>query len=207
VIAAAELKWGHAMSQPLASFQISSSFQDILTTVFHSIPKILIFLFVLIVGWFAATAAVVMLALGVNAALNQVGIAATVTQPVLYAVLLTCGAIIAIGVGGGLVKPMQARWERMLTAAEREAVAYQQGRADALRAAHDHGQQLGEQPAAHSEPNGHSAGPRCLQSHGVSRGVGYLQSPVFAARQADAGQSQETEVPDDPENYPGGQYM
>ena len=48
------------------------------------------------------------------------GIAAAVTQPVLYTVLVTCGAVVAIGVGGGLIDPMQDRWERMLTAAERE---------------------------------------------------------------------------------------
>ncbi len=52
--------------------------------------------------------------------------------------LLTAGAVIAIGVGGGLIKPMQERWERMLSAAERETntqvAAYQQGRTDAMRA-------------------------------------------------------------------------
>jgi len=61
-------------------------------------------------------------------------------KPVLYAVLLTAGAIVAIGVGGGLIRPMQDRWERLLTAAEREttrhqAAAQQRARADALRAA------------------------------------------------------------------------
>jgi len=242
------------MNQPLASFQISSSFQDLVTTVFHSIPKILVFLLVLVVGWIVAKvlarvvdmilrrvkfdhfvergvvgqalarsntdatsliakivyytlllitlqmafgvfgpnpisvmingivarlpraivaiiivviasaiakvvkdlivsaigglsygpllgtiASVVIIALGAIAALNQAGIAAGVTQPVLYTVLLTAGAVVAIGVGGGLVRPMQARWERMLTAAERETStqyeAYQQGRTDAMRGA------------------------------------------------------------------------
>jgi Mg2+ and Co2+ transporter CorA len=42
------------MNQPLASFQISSSFQDLVTTVFHSIPKILVFLLVLVIGWIVA---------------------------------------------------------------------------------------------------------------------------------------------------------
>jgi hypothetical protein len=82
-------------------------------------------------------ASVVIIALGAIAALNQAGIAAGVTQPVLYTVLLTAGAIVAIGVGGGLVRPMQDRWERMLNAAERETstqyAAYQQGRTDAMR--------------------------------------------------------------------------
>ncbi|HTR92037.1 MAG TPA: hypothetical protein VMI73_09875 [Trebonia sp.] len=193
------------MSQPLASFQISSSFQDLLNTVFHSIPKILVFLFILIIGWFVATASIVLVALGAIAALKQVGIAATVTQPILYTVLVTCGAISAIGVGGGLIKPMQARWERMLTAAERDTggqfaayqqtyqqtyqQAYQQGRADAV-----HATQGQDQPP----------GPRCLQSRGFSRGAGYLHNPGYPPVQET---STETVVLDDPDNYPGGQYM
>lgn len=83
-------------------------------------------------------ASVLILVVGVIAALNQIGVAATVTEPVLIAGLLTVAAILAIGVGGGLVKPMQARWERMLDAAERETshhvAAYQRGRKDAAAA-------------------------------------------------------------------------
>ena len=52
--------------------------------------------------------------LGVIAALNQVGIATTVTGPVLYAVLATVAGILIVGVGGGLVRPMQRRWEGWL---------------------------------------------------------------------------------------------
>jgi hypothetical protein len=83
----------------------------------------------------AGTAAVVIVALGVIAALNQINVASTVTQPVLIAVLATAGAILAIGIGGGMVRPMEQRWERMLNAAERETssmAAYQRGRQDAL---------------------------------------------------------------------------
>ncbi|WP_425413284.1 mechanosensitive ion channel family protein, partial [Micromonospora rosaria] len=47
------------------------------------------------------------LGLGIIAALNQVGIATTVTTPVLIAVLATVGGILVVGVGGGLVRPMQ----------------------------------------------------------------------------------------------------
>jgi hypothetical protein len=87
-------------------------------------------------GRFVAMAAsVLILAIGIIAALNQIGIASAVTTPILVAALATVGAIIAIGVGGGLVRPMQDRWERMLGAAERETSAhlsaYQQGRQDA----------------------------------------------------------------------------
>ena len=42
------------MNQPLASFQISTSFQNLLDTVFHSIPKILVFLLILVIGWVVA---------------------------------------------------------------------------------------------------------------------------------------------------------
>ena len=86
----------------------------------------------------AGVASVLILVIGVIAALNQVGIAASVTEPVLVAGLATVAAILAIGVGGGMIKPMQARWERMLDAAERETshhvAAYQQGRKDAAAA-------------------------------------------------------------------------
>jgi hypothetical protein len=90
-------------------------------------------------GRFLADAvAAFIVVLGVIAALNQVGIATTVTEPVLITALATIGAILAIGVGGGLIKPMQQRWERMLSAGERDvqtvrSSAYQRGREDAMR--------------------------------------------------------------------------
>ena len=88
--------------------------------------------------WLATVASVFIWALGIIAALNQIGIATTVTTPVLITVLATIGAIAAIGIGGGLVRPMQQRWERWLGRMEQEAPqarahaeAYQRGRADA----------------------------------------------------------------------------
>lgn len=60
-------------------------------------------------------------ALGVIAALNQVGIATSVTGPVLIAVLATVGGILVVGVGGGLIGPMRSRWENWLGALESEA--------------------------------------------------------------------------------------
>ena len=78
--------------------------------------------------------------LGVIAALNQVGIATTVTTPVLVAVLATIAGILIVGVGGGLIRPMQGRWERWLdrmaaeSAVIRErAQAYQAEKAEAER--------------------------------------------------------------------------
>ena len=63
------------------------------------------------------------LALGVIAALNQIGVATAVTTPVLITVLATVGGILVIGVGGGLIGPMAKRWEGWLARAERESGA------------------------------------------------------------------------------------
>jgi hypothetical protein len=72
-------------------------------------------------GRFLANAAgVFILALGVIAALNQMGVAVTVTVPVLVAVLATIGGILVVGVGGGMIEPMRSRWSRWLDVAERE---------------------------------------------------------------------------------------
>jgi Conserved TM helix len=76
----------------------------------------------------ADVAAIFVLALGVIAALNQVGIATTVTTPVLIAFLGTIAGILVVGVGGGLIKPMQNRWEGWLTRAAEESRAFQQQR-------------------------------------------------------------------------------
>ena len=69
----------------------------------------------------ANIAAVFVLFLGIVAALNQVGVATAVTTPVLITILATIGGILVVGVGGGLIKPMQTRWEGYLTTAEAEA--------------------------------------------------------------------------------------
>lgn len=69
----------------------------------------------------ANLAAVFIWGIGIIAALNQVGVAVTVTTPILVTVLATLGGVVVVGVGGGLVRPMQQRWERWLAAAESEA--------------------------------------------------------------------------------------
>jgi small-conductance mechanosensitive channel len=88
----------------------------------------------------ANIASIFIIALGVIAALSQIDVAIAVTMPVLIAVLATLGGIMIVGVGGGLVRPMQQRWERWLDRAEREAPqaraeaqAYERGREDAAR--------------------------------------------------------------------------
>src|SRR5437763_512037 len=68
----------------------------------------------------ANVAAWFIVGLGVIAALNQVGVATTVTTPILIAVLATIAGILIVGVGGGLVRPMQARWEAWLDRARLE---------------------------------------------------------------------------------------
>jgi len=68
----------------------------------------------------ATLAQVFILALGVIAALDQIGVATTVTTPVLIAVLATVGGVIVVGVGGGLIQPMRQRWDRWLTRGEAE---------------------------------------------------------------------------------------
>ena len=68
----------------------------------------------------ANIASIFILFLGAVAALNQVGVATTVTTPVLVTILATIGGVIVVGVGGGLIRPMQSRWEQWLTTAERE---------------------------------------------------------------------------------------
>jgi hypothetical protein len=69
----------------------------------------------------ANAASAFVLFLGIVAALNQVGVATTVTTPLLITILATLGGVVVIGVGGGLIKPMQHRWESYLTKAEEEA--------------------------------------------------------------------------------------
>lgn len=60
----------------------------------------------------AASAAVIFF--GLVAALNQIGVATAITTPLEYAVLGSITGVIIVGVGGGLIRPMQDRWENGL---------------------------------------------------------------------------------------------
>jgi hypothetical protein len=74
----------------------------------------------------AGIANVFIIGLGVIAALNQVGVATTVTTPVLIAVLATGGGVI----GGALARPLQDRWASWPHRVPAEApVIAEQGRA------------------------------------------------------------------------------
>jgi hypothetical protein len=117
----------------------------------------------------ANAAAIFVVALGVIAALNQVGIATTVTTPVLIAFLATVAGILIVGVGGGLVRPMQSRWEGWLerAAAESRAVrerAQARGRTDVER-------QMAEQQAQQQA----AAGQGVYQSSDVAPGAAETQ--------------------------------
>ncbi|GAA1477774.1 hypothetical protein GCM10009623_22200 [Nocardioides aestuarii] len=79
----------------------------------------------------ANAASVFILFLGIIAALNQVGVATTVTTPVLVAILAAVAGVVVVGVGGGLIKPMQHRWESYLTRAEAEAPQIKRAAANA----------------------------------------------------------------------------
>ncbi len=69
----------------------------------------------------ATGASVFVLALGIIAALNQIGVAQLVTGTLLIATLATIAGILVVGVGGGLVMPMARRWEGWLDKAQSES--------------------------------------------------------------------------------------
>lgn len=130
---------------------------DLLTQVIGFLPSIVVAIIIIVVAASIAAAAktliegtlgglsygrvvanvasVFILFLGVVAALNQIGVATTVTTPVLITILATIGGILVVGAGGGLIKPMQERWERMLHSAEQEAPKIKQEAANAPSAA------------------------------------------------------------------------
>jgi hypothetical protein len=144
----------------------------------------------------ATIASIFIIGLGVIAALNQVGIALTVTLPVLIAVLGTLGGILVVGVGGGLIKPMQGRWENYLDKAEeesrnvREQVSSKAGQESRVGAGPDYrdpsAQQTGQrQPGTDPQHYGYqqpdySQQPRHSQQPGYSQQQpDYPQQPSY----------------------------
>ncbi|MFC7550402.1 hypothetical protein [Plantactinospora sp. GCM10030261] len=111
----------------------------------------------------ADVAAVFIIALGVIAALNQVGVATTVTTPVLIAVLATIAGILIVGVGGGLVRPMQQRTDGWLKRIEEEnrqrrGRAYEAGRGDVDRQMADRTGAGAREPTSTSAPGTYRGG-------------------------------------------------
>ncbi|MFE9327457.1 hypothetical protein ACIHDR_37475 [Nocardia sp. NPDC052278] len=85
-------------------------------------------------------AAVFIWGVGIVAALDQIGVATSVTMPILITVLATIGGILVVAVGGGMIRPMQRRWEGWMSDLDSEmpavkghAKAYHRGREDAVR--------------------------------------------------------------------------
>ena len=116
--------------------------QEPINALIQLIPKIIVAVVIVVIGAVAAGAAkkliqgalgglsygkvlanvvsILILLLFVKAALDQVGIATTVTGPILYTILGTVAGVLIVGAGGGLIKPMQGRWETMQNKAETE---------------------------------------------------------------------------------------
>ncbi len=118
----------------------------------------------------ANIASVFILFLGVVAALNQVGVATTVTLPVLVAILATVAGVIIVGVGGGLIRPMQQRWEGYLTKAEQEAPRMKQEAANAP-SVKDQARQAADRVSS-SNGNGNGNGTSTYGATSVDPGYG-----------------------------------
>ena len=121
----------------------------------------------------ANIASLFILFLGVVAALNQVGVATTVTTPILIAILATVGGVIVVGAGGGLIKPMQQRWESYLSKAEDEAPRIRE-HASQSPSVKEQARQVGAQAqSATQSSTGSSTGTSTLSSPGTSSDQAY----------------------------------
>jgi Conserved TM helix len=71
-------------------------------------------------GTLATVVAGIILVMFGKAALDEVGIATTVTNALLYTVLATIAGVTIVGVGGGLIAPMSKRWDGILDKGQAE---------------------------------------------------------------------------------------
>jgi hypothetical protein len=117
----------------------------------------------------ANIASAFILFLGVIAALNQIEVATAVTTPILVAILATVAGVVIVGAGGGLIKPMQARWENYLAKAEAEAPKVRQAAQNA--------------PTLTDRPRRPRTRPRPGRGHRYHRHIG-----TTAVHDGDAGQ-------------------
>jgi hypothetical protein len=110
-------------------------------------------------GKVLANVASILILLGfVKSALDQVGIATSVTGPLLYTILGTVAGVIIIGAGGGLIKPMQSRWETMLNKAETES-ANVKAQAQSSRTSAPQTDAYPDEPSYQSAPTGRTVAP------------------------------------------------
>jgi hypothetical protein len=108
-------------------------------------------------GKVLANVASILILLGfVKSALDQVGIATTVTGPLLYTILGTVAGVVIIGAGGGLIKPMQSRWESMLNKAETESANV---KAQAQSSSSTPSVAYPDEPSYQSAPTGRTVAP------------------------------------------------
>ena len=95
----------------------------------------------------ANAASILILALGIIAALNQLQIAENVVNAVLYASLAAIVGIVIIAVGGGGITPMRSRWENALAKVEGEAPRMREQTVSAVQRAKEDPKQFANESA------------------------------------------------------------
>lgn len=129
-------------------------------------------------GKLVAEGAAVLVLFGfLKSALDQVGVATSVTGPVLYAFLAAVVGVVVVGVGGGLIKPMQRRWDGWLDrAADEQQKISQQAKATSAAPS--------APPSAPGAAAPGAAAPGAAGPGGSAAAV-YPQEPVRATYPAD----------------------
>lgn len=107
----------------------------------------------------ANAVSVLILALGVIAALNQLQIATNVVNAVLYAALAAIVGIAIIAIGGGGIAPLRSRWEAVLTKYDEEKPKIAQSAQNAP-SVKEQAQQASQQAQQHSSRRNRNAATR-----------------------------------------------
>lgn len=134
----------------------------------------------------ARIAQVAIIAIAGVAALNQIGVATTVTMPVLVTVLAMIAGVVVVGVGGGLIAPMRARWERILDSAESEAGNLRGQMAGGSAANTEFGQQA-YTSQQYSQPGADAQQPGQPQGSATGSGQQYYTPPTESPQQPPQG--------------------
>lgn len=125
------------------------------------------------------------IALGVIAALAQVGIGTTVTTPLLVTVLATIGGVIVVGAGGGLINPMRDRWESWLQQLSEDTKRVKDDQQ--TKKASQSAQLSSQQTTSFGQPQAYSQDP----NQGRDPNQGYGQDPNQGYGQGGYGQGQQ----------------